>query len=105
MADQRACLLAHIAVNDAALQSVYDSLIVELRRVAGAPRGTPDPPSVTRLRVEQRVWISVRDRECMHIPASDSTPYWAQPLSQCFADMSAARAVELREALQRVRQQ
>ena len=105
MADQRACLLAYIALNDATLQGVYDSLIVELRRVAGAPRGTADPPSVTRLRIEQRAWISVRDRECTRDPAPGSTPYWAQPLSQCFADMSAARAVELREALQRVRRQ
>ena len=105
MADQRACLLAYIAVNDSPLQGVYDSLIVELRRLARAPRGTPDPPSVTRLRVEQRAWISVRDRECTRNPTPGSTPYWAQPLSQCFADMSAARAGELREALQRTRRQ
>jgi len=105
MADQRACLLAYIAVNDAPLQGVYDSLIVELRRLASAPRGAPDPPSVTRLRVEQRAWISVRDRECTRSPAPGSTPYWAQPLSECFAEMSAARAGELREALQRTRRQ
>jgi uncharacterized protein YecT (DUF1311 family) len=105
MADQRACLLAYIAVNDAPLQGVYDSLIVELRRLADAPRGTSDPPSVTRLRVEQRAWISVRDRECTRSPAPGSTPYWAPALAQCFADMSAARTVELREALQRVRRQ
>lgn len=103
MADQRACLLAHIAVNDATLQRVYDSLIVELRRVAGAPRGASDPPSVTRLRVEQRTWIGIRDRECTRRPAPGSVPYWAQTLSACFAEMSAARADELGAALRRVR--
>ena len=103
MADQRACLLAYIAVNDAALQRVYDSLIVELRRIAGTPRGVADPPNVTRLRVEQRAWIGIRDRECTRRPAPGSVPYWAQPLSQCFAEMSAARADELGSALRRVR--
>ena len=51
MADQRACLLAYIAVNDAPLQRVYDSLIVELRRVAGVRPRQPHPPTVERLRV------------------------------------------------------
>ena len=102
-ADQRACLLAHIARNDAVLQGVYDSLIVELRRAARVPRGAPDPPPVTRLRVEQRAWIAIRDQECTRHPAIDSMPFWAQPLSVCFAEMSAARADELREALGRMR--
>jgi uncharacterized protein YecT (DUF1311 family) len=105
VADQRACLLAYITVNDAPLQRVYDSLIVELRRIAGAGPGEPDPPAVTRLRVEQRAWISVRDSECTRSPAPGSVPFWAQPLSECFSEMSAARADELGEALQRVRRQ
>jgi uncharacterized protein YecT (DUF1311 family) len=103
MADQRACLLAHIAVNDAMLQRVYDSLIVEQRRLAGTRRGASDPPIVTRLRVEQRTWIAVRDRECTRKPAPGSVAFWAQPLSQCFAEMSAVRAGELREALRLAR--
>jgi uncharacterized protein YecT (DUF1311 family) len=85
------------------LQRVYDSLIVELRRAARVPRGAPDPPPVTRLRVEQRTWIAIRDQECMRRPADTSTPFWAQPVSVCFAEMSAARADELREALGRLR--
>ena len=105
MADQRACLLAYIAVNDAPLQRVYDSLIVELRRVAGVRSGQPDPPAVTRLRVEQRTWVSLRDDECTRDPVPGSIPYWAEPLAVCFARMSAARAAELEEALQRVRGQ
>ena len=105
MADQRACLLAHIAVNDAALQRVYDSLIVELRRIAGTQRGAPDPPGVTQLRVEQRTWIVQRDRECTRNPAPGSVPLWAEPLSECFAQMSKARTDELGEALARARRQ
>ena len=105
MADQRACLLAHIAVNDAALQRVYDSLIVELRRIAGTQRGAPDPPGVTQLRVEQRTWIVQRDRECTRNPAPGSVPLWADPLSECFAQMSKARTDELGEALARARRQ
>ena len=105
MADQRACLLAHITVNDAPLQRTYDALIGELRRIAGARRGAPDPPGVTRLRVEQRAWIVQRDRECTRNPAPGSVPLWAEPLSECFAQMSKARADELGEALARARRQ
>ena len=103
MTDQRACLLAYIAVNDAMLQRVYDSLIAEQRRIAGVSRGAPEPPTVTRLRVEQRTWIVQRDRECTRRPAPGSVPFWAQPLSECFAEMSGVRAAELRERLDRAR--
>jgi uncharacterized protein YecT (DUF1311 family) len=105
MADQTACLLAYIAVNDAMLQRVYDSLIVEQRRIAGVGRGAADPASVTRLRVEQRTWIRERDRECMRQPVPRTVPLWAEPLSKCFAEMSGVRAAELRERLQRARRQ
>ena len=105
MVDQRACLLAYITVNDAPLQRTYDSLIAELRRNAGVARRAPDPPSVTRLRVEQRAWIVVRDRECTRSPAPGSVPYWAEPLSECFARMSASRADELRVALRRLQEE
>ena len=105
MADQRACLLAYIALNDTLLQRVYDSLIVELRRLAGVRRGAPDPPAVTRLRVEQRAWVVARDRECTRQPAPGSVPYWAQPLADCFARVSAAREKEIGERLELARQQ
>ena len=105
MADQTACLLAYISVNDTLLQRVYDSLIVEQRRVAGAGRGAADPASVTRLRVEQRTWIAERDRECTRQPVPRSVPFWADSLSKCFAEMSGVRAAELRERLQRARRQ
>ena len=105
MEDQRACLLAYIRVNDASLQRVYDSLIVELRRIAGVRRGAPDPPTVTQLRVEQRAWVVARDRECTRQPKPGSVPYWAQPLAECFARVSAARQEALAETLQRSKQQ
>ena len=105
MADQRACLLAYIALNDTLLQRGYDSLIVELRRLAGVRRGAPDPPAVTRLRVEQRAWVVARDRECTRQPAPGSVPYWAQPLADCFARVSAAREKEIGERLELARQQ
>jgi serine/threonine protein kinase/uncharacterized protein YecT (DUF1311 family) len=97
--DQRACLLAHIAMNDASLQRVYDSLIVELRREARAPRRSPDPPEVTRLRVEQRAWVVARDRECMRASDRPSTRLWARDRATCFAEKSAVRTDELRARL------
>ena len=101
MADQRACLMAHVAINDGSLQRVYDSLIAELRRNANVRRGDRDPPTVTHLRGEQRRWIAVRDRECTRDPAPGYTPLWAEPISKCFARMSAARRDELAEELGR----
>jgi len=93
--------MAYVAVNDRSLQRVYDSLIVEMRRNANVERGDGDPPSVTRLRQEQRQWIAVRDRECTRDPAPGYTPLWAEPISKCFARMSAARRAELAEELGR----
>jgi serine/threonine protein kinase/uncharacterized protein YecT (DUF1311 family) len=101
MADQRACLMAYVAINDASLQREYDSLIAQLRRNANAKRGDGDPPAVARLRQEQRQWIAVRDRECTRDPAPGYTPLWAEPISKCFARLSAARRAELAEALRR----
>jgi len=41
-----------------------------------------------------------------HLPSvPGSIPYWAEPLAECFATLSAARAAELEEALRRVRGQ
>ena len=103
VADQRACLLAYIAVNDAVLQRVYDSLIVEQRRIAGTRRGAADPPLVRQLRVEQRAWVSERDRECMRSAGRPAVALWARERSACFAEKSAARRDELRNQLERAR--
>jgi uncharacterized protein YecT (DUF1311 family) len=104
MADQRACLLAYVARNDASLQRVYDSLIVERRRIAGVRRRAPDPPDVTALRVEQRNWVSARDRQCM-ATRNGTGPLWAKPLAACFKQLTDARARELRDVLTRTREQ
>jgi uncharacterized protein YecT (DUF1311 family) len=93
--------MAYVAINDASLQRVYDSLIVEMQRNANVKRGDRDPPTVRRLRVEQRQWIAVRDRECTRDPAPGYTALWAEPISKCFARMSAARRAELAEELGR----
>ena len=87
--------MAYVAVNDASLQRAYDSLIVKMRHSANVTRGDRDPPDVARLREEQRRWIAVRDRECTRDPAPGYTPLWAEPISKCFARMSAARRAEL----------
>ena len=91
--------MAYVAVNDASLQRVYDSLIVAMRQNANVRRGDRDPPDVTRLREEQRQWIAVRDRECTRDPAPGYTPLWAEPISKCFARMSAVRRAELAQVL------
>jgi len=103
MADQRACLQALVAVSDAPLQRVYDSLITETRRHAVVPTDASDPPAVTQLRMEQRRWVADRARECTRDPAPGFVPLWAEPISGCFARMSAARQDELRSALGRVK--
>jgi len=103
LSDQRACLMAIIAVNDRKLQQSYDSLVVELRRIARVRRGTPDPPRVASLRVEQRNWIAQRDRTCMGRQPAASGALWAQPVSECFKQLSASRAAELEERLRRAR--
>ena len=103
MADQRACLMAYVSINDASLQRVYDSLIVEMRQNANVRRGDRAPPTVERLREEQRQWIGVRDRECTRDPAPGYTPLWAEPISECFARISATRRAELAQELGRAR--
>ncbi|HEX5073773.1 MAG TPA: protein kinase [Gemmatimonadaceae bacterium] len=103
MADQRACLLELVALNDAPLQRVYDSLIVETRRLAKTPTGGVDPPSVARLQAEQQRWAAERERNCTRDPAPGFVTRWAQPISTCFARMSAARRDELMSRLERAR--
>ena len=41
------------------------------------------------------------DRECTRDPAPGYTPLWAEPVSKCFARMSAARRGELARELGR----
>ena len=102
-ADQQVCLAAYIAVGDAPLDRAFDSLIGELRRVAGAQLGAPDPPTVQRVRIEQRAWLAVRDNECPRKAPAGAGPFWAEAQSACFSEMASARAGELRDAVKRLR--
>jgi serine/threonine protein kinase/uncharacterized protein YecT (DUF1311 family) len=104
-ADQRACLDAYIAVADAPLTQAFESLVGELRRLAGTPAGAPDPLTVQRVRVEQRAWLSVRNDECPRTPPSGAGAFWAQAQSECFSEMAASRTAELRDAVRRLKKQ
>jgi uncharacterized protein YecT (DUF1311 family)/tRNA A-37 threonylcarbamoyl transferase component Bud32 len=101
-ADQRACLGAYVEAGDATLNRTFDSLVSELRRVAGTPAGAPDPLTVQRIRVEQRTWLNVREAECPRQPAADAGEFWAQAQSQCFAEMADSRTKDLRDAVRRL---
>jgi uncharacterized protein YecT (DUF1311 family) len=102
-ADQRACLAAYIEIGDAPLNRTFESLVDEMRRVAGTALGAPDPPTVQRIRVEQRVWLGVRESECPRQAPPGAGPFWAQVQSECFAEMASARTDELREAVRRLK--
>jgi serine/threonine protein kinase/uncharacterized protein YecT (DUF1311 family) len=103
MADQRTCLAKLVAMSDAPLQRVYDSLIVETRRHAITPAGAADPPDVARLQAEQQRWVTDRERNCTRDPAPGFVPRWAEPISTCFARMAASRRDELSSRLDRAR--
>ena len=105
MADQRACLQALVANNDRPLRHVFDSLAVALRRAANVGPAEPDPATVRRLRIEQRIWTAERERECTRDPAPGYTALWAVPISECFAHMSEWRRNELAESLDSLRRQ
>ena len=102
-ADQLACLDTYIAINDAGLTQAFDALVAELRRRAGTPLGAPDPPTVQRVRVEQRAWLSVRNSECPRTRPRGGGPFWAAAQSQCFAEMAVSRTAELRDAVRRLK--
>ena len=99
MQDQRACLRAQLALADAPLQRVYNSLIAEMRRTAGVAPGDPDPHEVSQMRIAQRNWTAMRERKCMRDRAASDVDLWAPPLFECFTTMSAARRSELAAAL------
>ena len=92
-----------IAAGDGDMDGAFESLVSELRRVAGTTPGQPDPASVSRARVEHRVWLSVRNAECPREPVPNAGSFWAQATSVCFAEMAAGRTAELRDAVRRLR--
>jgi serine/threonine protein kinase/uncharacterized protein YecT (DUF1311 family) len=102
-ADQNACLTAYIAAGDGEMDGAFESLVTELRRAAGTAPGAPDPTSVSRVRVEQRAWLSIRNTECPRRPMPGAGLFWAQESSICFNEMAAARTADLRDAVRRLR--
>jgi serine/threonine protein kinase/uncharacterized protein YecT (DUF1311 family) len=101
--DQQACLAAYVVAGDVPMNEALESLVSEMRRVAHSAVNAPDPPTVQRVRVEQRAWMSIRNSECPRIPESGAGPLWAQAQSTCFSEMAASRAAELRDAVRRLK--
>ena len=70
-----------------------------MRRRAGRSGSAPDPPDVTRLRVEQRAWIAQRDIECQRQGRGREGTLWAAERAQCLGEIADYRVRELRERL------
>jgi uncharacterized protein YecT (DUF1311 family) len=103
LADQRACLAAHIARSDATLNQTYGDVIVALRQRASSAPGDPDPPEVQRLRSVQRSWVSRRDAECRRRGRGREGRLWATPRAQCLEEFTMERNRELSAMLARMR--
>lgn len=94
-ADQRRCLMMHLASSDVGLDRTYQALITELKRQAGAPAGAREPQSVQQLRVAQRAWLVYRDTECRQRNRGKEGALWAPVRAACLAEFSGAREQEL----------
>lgn len=105
LADQRACLNAHLARSDADLNQTYGDVIVAMRRRASSAPGDPDPPEVQRLRALQRSWVSRRDAECRRRGRGREGRLWAPARAQCLGEFSAERNRELSAMLARLRRE
>ncbi|HVE78369.1 MAG TPA: lysozyme inhibitor LprI family protein [Gemmatimonadaceae bacterium] len=103
LADQRACLAAHLARSDAGLNQTYQDVITAMRRRANTAPGDPDPPEVERLRSVQRSWLVQRDVECRRRGRGREGPLWATPRAQCIEEFSVERSRDLSATLARVR--
>ena len=89
--DQRACLYAALADEDADLNRSYQRLVGELRRRDGAG----EPPSVRRLRAAQRDWLVRRDEACQGQNPGDDGGLWAPARVRCLGDHADRRVREL----------
>lgn len=98
-ADQRRCLMMHLASSDAGLDRTYQALITELKRQDGAPAGAREPQSVLQLRVAQRAWLVYRDTECRQRNRGKEGTLWAPVRAACLAEFSGAREQELAKLL------
>jgi uncharacterized protein YecT (DUF1311 family) len=100
-ADQRRCLMTHLARSDASLDETYQALIGDLKRQAGTRPGGPEPASVQDLRQAQRAWLVYRDTECRRRNRGKEGPLWAPVRAQCLAEFSGVREAELARARRR----
>ncbi len=98
-ADQRRCLMMHLARSDVALDHTYQTLIAEMKRREGTPPGAREPESVHQLRVAQRAWLVYRDTECRQRNRGKEGPLWAPVRAACLAEFSGAREEELAKLL------
>jgi uncharacterized protein YecT (DUF1311 family) len=98
-ADQRRCLMLHLARSDEALDRTYQALISTMKREAGTPAGAKEPESVQQLRVAQRAWLVYRDTECRRRNRGKEGPLWAPMRAQCLGEFSGTRQEELAKAL------
>lgn len=98
-ADQRRCLMMHLARSDVSLDRTYQALIAELKRQQGTPPGAREPESVHQLRVAQRAWLVYRDTECRQRNRGKEGALWAPVRAACLAEFSGAREQELAKLL------
>ena len=98
-ANQRRCLMLHLARSDVGLDRSYQALIADMKREAGTAQGAREPESVQQLRVAQRAWLVYRDTECRRRNRGKEGPLWAPVRAQCLAEFSGARTEELTQAL------
>jgi uncharacterized protein YecT (DUF1311 family) len=98
-ADQRRCLMAHLARSDVALDRTYQALIADMKREAGTPPGAKEPESVQQLRAAQRAWLIYRDTECRRRNRGREGPLWAPVRAECLGEFSGNREAELARAL------
>lgn len=98
-ADQRRCLMMHLARSDVGLDRTYQALIAELKRQEGTPAGAKEPESVHQLRVAQRAWLVYRDTECRQRNRGKEGALWAPVRAACLAEFSGAREQELAKLL------
>jgi uncharacterized protein YecT (DUF1311 family) len=98
-ANQRRCLMLHLARSDVGLDRTYQALITDMKREAGTAPGAREPESVRQLRVAQRAWLVYRDTECRRRNRGKEGPLWAPVRAQCLAEFSGTRTEELAQAL------
>lgn len=99
-ASYRSCVAASggvtVAVNDC-IGTELKFQDARLNKAYGALRQTLDQPSMTRLRDEERAWISARDQQCQAAAGGGTAALLDS--NACLLDLTAQRAVELEQML------